>query len=71
MLGLFAQQGEDASSELTKRLTACEEELKLAKARVAYTLAEMENVRAICKRDVDSARKFAVQGESHFSFMYL
>lgn len=55
-----AQQAAAAGSD--QRTTQLEEELKAAKQRVVYTLAEMENVRAIAKRDAESARKFAVQG---------
>ncbi|KAG5191061.1 GrpE nucleotide exchange factor [Tribonema minus] len=51
-----------ASDELAAKVQKLEEELKEARQRVVYTLAEMENVRAIARRDAETARKFAVQG---------
>jgi molecular chaperone GrpE len=47
--------------ELRARITSMDAELKAAKDRVAYALAEMENVRNIARRDAESGRKFAVQ----------
>lgn len=56
------QQGAEGAQAQQQRVAQLEEELKAARQRVVYTLAEMENVRAIAKRDAEAARKFAVQG---------
>ena len=46
---------------LKKDLDKKDADLKEANSKVVYTLAEMENVRAIARRDADTGKKFAVQ----------
>ncbi len=48
----------DEKAKLIEKLTAENKELK---DKVLYTLAEMENVRTIARRDMESAKLFALQ----------
>jgi molecular chaperone GrpE len=60
--GKKAEEGEqppvDEKAKLIEKLTAENKELK---DKVLYTLAEMENVRTIARRDMESAKQFALQ----------
>lgn len=51
-------QEKDEQTKLVEKLTAENKELK---DKVLYTLAEMENVRTIARRDMESAKQFALQ----------
>jgi len=55
---LPSQQEKDDQTKLVEKLTAENKELK---DKVLYTLAEMENVRTIARRDMESAKQFALQ----------
>lgn len=52
------EEEKDEQTKLIEKLTAENKELK---DKVLYTLAEMENVRTIARRDMESAKQFALQ----------
>ncbi|CAM9114313.1 unnamed protein product [Choristocarpus tenellus] len=59
--GETSEEYENKVSELGEELAKAKEALKEAEATTLYIAAEMENVRAIAKRDAEGARLYAVQ----------
>ena len=58
-----AEAGADGSSDLSNTAQATDaDELANAKDQLLRTIAEMENVRRRSSREVENARKFAVEG---------
>ncbi|CAM9299566.1 unnamed protein product [Chrysoparadoxa australica] len=56
-----ASAAEEANEALQAEIVQLKERIKASEQKVVYTMAEIENVRSIAKREVDKTRKFAVQ----------